>query len=244
MKRAFLCVRVRCAYQVGPPQLVDGFGVVELDVQVLVDALERATDLHFVLQLDGDLVLDERLEETIARGLAGVCVCACAGRVRCASWWCWVASAHLKKSIFWGGEGGELGRIGEKAALQWTSVSLFAVVSVTAARRAMRGQRGRELGRCGGDGRRSAEREREPHACALQLLVQHCLLHLHRGQVGCDQHIVFTRQHKAAWYQSQPCRVLSLYHIDHAPVSFHPIPSTLVRHSVSNPSLLPGPARQ
>lgn len=62
------------AYQVGPPQLVDGLGVVQLDVQVLVDALERAADLDFVLELYGDFVLDERLEEATARVSGGSCL--------------------------------------------------------------------------------------------------------------------------------------------------------------------------
>lgn len=43
--------------------LVDDGDVVELDVEVLVDALERAADLDVVLELDGDRRVDERLEE-------------------------------------------------------------------------------------------------------------------------------------------------------------------------------------
>ena len=50
-------------YQVWPPLHVHGLGVVQLDVQVLVHALQRAADLHFVLEFDRDFVLDERLEE-------------------------------------------------------------------------------------------------------------------------------------------------------------------------------------
>ncbi len=42
--------------------LYDG-NVVELDVEVLVHALERALELDVVLELHGDLVVDERLEE-------------------------------------------------------------------------------------------------------------------------------------------------------------------------------------
>jgi hypothetical protein len=42
--------------------IYDG-NVVELDVQVLVDRLESAADEDIILQLDGDLVLDQRLEE-------------------------------------------------------------------------------------------------------------------------------------------------------------------------------------
>lgn len=44
--------------------LLDDLNVVELDVEVLIDALERAADLNVVLELDRDLVVDERLEET------------------------------------------------------------------------------------------------------------------------------------------------------------------------------------
>lgn len=51
-------------YQVRPPDLVHCLCVVELDVQVLVHALQRPANLDFVLEFDGDLVLDERLEET------------------------------------------------------------------------------------------------------------------------------------------------------------------------------------
>jgi hypothetical protein len=73
------------AYQVGPPQLVDCFGVVQLDVQVLVDAFERTADLHLILELHSDFVLDECLEETMApvsRGFAfalGACGALCGG---------------------------------------------------------------------------------------------------------------------------------------------------------------------
>ena len=44
-------------------ELVDDADVVELDVEVLVDALERAADADVVLELDRHLVVDERLEE-------------------------------------------------------------------------------------------------------------------------------------------------------------------------------------
>jgi hypothetical protein len=73
---------------VGPPQLVDCFGVVQLDVQVLIDALQRAADLHLVLELYSDFVLDERLEETMAQVSWGCgCGCGCVRRVRYALWW-------------------------------------------------------------------------------------------------------------------------------------------------------------
>jgi hypothetical protein len=51
-------------YQVRPPHLVDGFCVVEFDVEVLVYTFEGAADLDFVFEFDGDFVLDERFEET------------------------------------------------------------------------------------------------------------------------------------------------------------------------------------
>lgn len=43
--------------------LLDDLDVVQLDVEVLIDALERAPDLDVVLELDRDLVVNERLEE-------------------------------------------------------------------------------------------------------------------------------------------------------------------------------------
>lgn len=39
--------------------------IVKLDVEVLVDALERPADLDVVLELHRDLVVYERLEETM-----------------------------------------------------------------------------------------------------------------------------------------------------------------------------------
>ena len=50
----------------GPPDLVDRLSVVQLDVQVLIDALQGPTDLDFILQLDSNLVLNQSLEETVA----------------------------------------------------------------------------------------------------------------------------------------------------------------------------------
>jgi len=44
-------------------QLLDNRNVIELDVEVLVDALEHAADLDVVFELDGDLTVDERLEK-------------------------------------------------------------------------------------------------------------------------------------------------------------------------------------
>jgi hypothetical protein len=47
-----------------PPHLIHRLRVIQLDVQVLIHALERPADLHFVLEFDGDFVLDEGFEET------------------------------------------------------------------------------------------------------------------------------------------------------------------------------------
>lgn len=46
-------------------ELLEHLDVVELDVEVLVDALEDAADLDVVLELDRDLVVDEGLEEAV-----------------------------------------------------------------------------------------------------------------------------------------------------------------------------------
>lgn len=48
----------------GVLDLLDDADVLELDVEVLVDALEGAADLDVVLELDCDLVVDQGLEET------------------------------------------------------------------------------------------------------------------------------------------------------------------------------------
>lgn len=45
-------------------EVVEDSDVVELDVEVLIDALEDTADLDVVLELDGHLVVDEGLEET------------------------------------------------------------------------------------------------------------------------------------------------------------------------------------
>lgn len=44
-------------------ELLDDGDVVELDVEILVHALERAAKLDVVLELHRDLLVDERLEE-------------------------------------------------------------------------------------------------------------------------------------------------------------------------------------
>lgn len=47
----------------GVLELLDNLDIVELDVEVLVHALEDALELDVVLELDRDLVVDEGLEE-------------------------------------------------------------------------------------------------------------------------------------------------------------------------------------
>lgn len=47
-----------------PPDLIHRLSVIQLDIQILIDALQRPTDLDFILELHGDFVLDEGLEET------------------------------------------------------------------------------------------------------------------------------------------------------------------------------------
>ena len=57
-------------YQVRVFQFLDDLDIVELDVEELIDRLERASDLNIVLQLDRHLVVDEGLEKAI-EGLEG-----------------------------------------------------------------------------------------------------------------------------------------------------------------------------
>ena len=44
-------------------ELLENLDIVELDVEVLVDALQGPPDLNVIFELDGDLVVDESLEE-------------------------------------------------------------------------------------------------------------------------------------------------------------------------------------
>ena len=80
-------------------QLLDDGDVIELDVEVLVDALEGAAKLDVVLELDGDLVVDERLEEA-GGSLSASCrrcvaVPATVEKPRCKG----LVLTYLKKSI-------------------------------------------------------------------------------------------------------------------------------------------------
>jgi len=49
-----------------PPQLICRLRIIKLDIQILIDAFQRTADADFVLEFDGDFVLDERLEETMS----------------------------------------------------------------------------------------------------------------------------------------------------------------------------------
>jgi hypothetical protein len=46
-----------------PPHLICCLRIVQLDVQILIHTLQRAPDAHLILQLDGNLVVHQRLEE-------------------------------------------------------------------------------------------------------------------------------------------------------------------------------------
>ena len=46
--------------------------IVQLDVQVLIHALQCSSDGYVVLQFDGDLMIDERLEKAVADEISKV----------------------------------------------------------------------------------------------------------------------------------------------------------------------------
>jgi hypothetical protein len=48
-----------------PPRLIRRLRIIQLNIQVLIDALQRSANADFVLEFDRDFVLDERLEETV-----------------------------------------------------------------------------------------------------------------------------------------------------------------------------------
>ena len=60
--------------------LLDHRDVIQLDVEVLVDALERAADLYVVLELDRDLRVDQGLEEAAGMDVVS-CVVSLSGRL-------------------------------------------------------------------------------------------------------------------------------------------------------------------
>lgn len=46
--------------------LLDDADVLQLDVEILVDTLERATDLNVIFEFDRDLMVDEGFEEAVS----------------------------------------------------------------------------------------------------------------------------------------------------------------------------------
>lgn len=58
------------AYQVRVLHLFHYLDIFQLDVEVLIHALEYAFKLYVVLELDGDLVVDQSLEEASNRGVS------------------------------------------------------------------------------------------------------------------------------------------------------------------------------
>jgi hypothetical protein len=56
--------------------LLDHRDVVQLDVEVLVHALQRAAHGDVILELDGDLVVHQSLEEAVCRKTYTVSLCA------------------------------------------------------------------------------------------------------------------------------------------------------------------------
>lgn len=58
-------------YQMRPSDLIYRLSIVQLDVQILIDALQRPPNLDFILQLDGNFVFDQGLEETAYLSVQG-----------------------------------------------------------------------------------------------------------------------------------------------------------------------------
>ena len=50
-----------------PPPLIRRLRIIQLNIQILIHALQRPPDAHFVLELHRDFVVDERFEETIVQ---------------------------------------------------------------------------------------------------------------------------------------------------------------------------------
>lgn len=81
-------------YQVRILELLDDGDVVELDVEELVDALQRAADRDVVLELDRDFVVDEGFEEAVRRGVGQRWLRSAAG---------WMRGARCGRSEWWQG---------------------------------------------------------------------------------------------------------------------------------------------
>ena len=47
-----------------PPQLIHRRRIIQLNIQILVHALQYTLNLHLILKFDGNLVVDEGFEET------------------------------------------------------------------------------------------------------------------------------------------------------------------------------------
>lgn len=88
------CASVRqllITYQMRVLELLYHLNIVELDVQVLINRFQRAFDLNVVLELYGDFVVDQGLEEA---------VCEMRGQLSCNSFWLTLLGlTDLKKSI-------------------------------------------------------------------------------------------------------------------------------------------------
>lgn len=59
-------------YQMRPSDLIYRLSIVQLDVQILIDALQRPPNLDFILQLNGNFVFDQGLEETAYLSVQGI----------------------------------------------------------------------------------------------------------------------------------------------------------------------------
>jgi hypothetical protein len=57
-----------------PPHLIRRLRIIQLDIQILIHALQRAPNAHLVLQLNRNLVVHQRLEETEEEHVAGCAI--------------------------------------------------------------------------------------------------------------------------------------------------------------------------
>jgi hypothetical protein len=53
----------RTPYQMRPPHLIRRLSIIQFDIQVLIHTFQRPPYTDFVLQFDGDFVIDKRFEE-------------------------------------------------------------------------------------------------------------------------------------------------------------------------------------
>lgn len=83
-------------------QFLDHRNVVELDVQVLIHALQSASDGDVILELDSDLMIHQRLEEAEEQHFgvtASMGVCYRAGRGMSGGVWWFQGSATAYGSV-------------------------------------------------------------------------------------------------------------------------------------------------